>query len=173
MAEPLAQRALDRERTPGADAGKALKAPIIGSLLQLLERVDVKFVVNFSRERRSDPGDGSEKFLRLQGPAEPVKLAPASGLHDLDDGCTDAAANAGQFHEALKAPAAYDLIDWTVQLHQGSCRPPISGDTKAVLILKLEDTSHLAQLIRDDCVTRTGQRSTPFKKALGRFVAFN
>ena len=81
------------------------------------------------------------------------------------DGCTDAAANAGQFHEALKAPAAYDLIDWTVQLHQGSCRPPISGDTKAVLILKLEDISHLAQLIRDDSVARTSQRSTPSGKA--------
>ena len=63
-----------------------------------------------------------------------------------------ATANAGQFREALKATAAHDLIDGAVQLHQSSCRPSISGDAKAVLILKLEDISHLAQFIRDDCV---------------------
>jgi len=171
MAEPLAECALDRERTPGADAVKALKASVMGSLLQLFERVDVEFVVDFSRKRSPDPGDGSEKFLWLQGPAEPVKLAPASGLHDLDDGRADATPNAGQFHEALTAPAAHDLIDGAVQLHQGSCRPSISRDAKPVLILKLEDVSHLAQLIRDDSVTRTSQRSTPSRKASRHFMA--
>jgi len=97
--------------------------------------------VNFSRERRPDrpiPGMVRKSFSGSRA---------ASGVDDLDDGRTDAPANAGQLHKTLKAPAAHHLIDRIAQIHQRSCCPSISREAKPVLVLKLKDVGHLAQLI--------------------------
>jgi hypothetical protein len=66
MTETVGQRAFDGESTRCPYARHAFRAAIMGGLLQLLERVDVQFVVTPGCQLRSKARYGLEHLLRFE-----------------------------------------------------------------------------------------------------------
>jgi hypothetical protein len=56
----------ERQATPCTHTGQAFEAPIIRGLLELLERIGMQLLRDFSRKGRPDPGNGLEKLLWLK-----------------------------------------------------------------------------------------------------------
>ena len=111
MTEPIGQRAFDGERAACADAWNLLQAAVVGSLLQLLQRVGVELVVNARGKLWPDARNGLEQLLRLERTRQSIELVPASRGYDLDDRRSDAPTDAGQFDHAFEALIADDLVD--------------------------------------------------------------
>jgi hypothetical protein len=68
MSELIAERSLDSESAARTDARNALQASVMGGLFQLLERIDIEFVVNPGGEFRPDAWYGSKQLFRFSAP---------------------------------------------------------------------------------------------------------